>query len=109
MIRISRERRTVFLVVANIAALLLYMFIASATWVEPELADVAGASGGDAVIWVLGALPILLFLSVVNIAGLIWSTIVRYRNGQWHFVWGAWSVPAIWGLAVAYDFSRHGG
>jgi hypothetical protein len=50
MIRISRERRTVFLVTANIAALLLYMFIASATWVEPELADAAGASGGDAVI-----------------------------------------------------------
>jgi hypothetical protein len=103
------ETRTSVLVAVNIFAIVVYLLAASVGWVESEVADIPGASGGGALLWAMLAIPIFLMSLLVNLSAATWLLIYRWRYGQWYFLWGTFVVvPVPWILAVAYDFSRHG-
>jgi hypothetical protein len=100
--------RTRWFVAVNAIGIALYLFAASFGWVERELADIPGASGGGAVVWFLFAVPVLLVFFLANLGAFCYSCIRRYRTGAWPISMLAWSVLIIWGLAIWLDFSRHG-
>jgi len=100
--------RTAALVTANIIAVVIYLCAASSGWVEREVEDIPGASGGGTLTWFIFAVPVFLLSLVINFGCVVRSLIHRYRTGKWYFFWGAWIALPIWALAVAYDFSRHG-
>ena len=100
---------TIALISANVVAAAIYLIAASVGWVEPEVADVPGAAGGGAVVWFLFAVPVFLLSFLGNLSCLVLTTIHRYRKGQWRFFWWSWfAVLALWCMAVAFDFTRHG-
>lgn len=108
-IRDAAVSRTAVLVTANIVAVGVYLIAASFGWVEREVEDISGASGGGAVVWFLHAGPVLLLSFFANFGYAVRSLIHWLRSGKQYFFWGAWLVvPAPWVLAVVYDFSRHG-
>jgi hypothetical protein len=101
--------RTAVLFTANIVAVGVYLIAASFGWVEREVADIPGASGGGALVWFFLAVPVLILSFLVNFGCVVRALIHRYRTGTHYFFWAAWiAVPGLWALAVAYDFSRHG-
>jgi len=95
-------------VAVNTIGAVLYLFAASVGWVEPELADIPGASGGGAVIWFLFAVPVFFLFFLANIGTLVWACIHRFRNGGWLISKWGWFVPLIWLLAALLDFYQHG-
>jgi hypothetical protein len=96
------------LLVLNGIGVITYLVFASRCWIEPELADFPGASGGAPIVWGLTALPILLFFALLDF---IWGSAlaviyVRRRIAPLHPA--LLFVPIIWGAAIYLDFSRHG-
>lgn len=51
----------------NAGGIALFFALAVKTWIEPELANVPGASGGAALVWSLSALPVFLLFIVANL------------------------------------------
>lgn len=100
---------TTTLLAANLFAIVVYLAVASLGWVEPELQEFPGATGGGAVVWFFFAVPVLLLSFLGNLLCILWAVIRRYRTGYWYFLWWAWpAVLSMWISAVAFDFSRHG-
>jgi hypothetical protein len=60
----------------NVIGIFAYLGYASDCWIEPELANVAGASGGDAIVWGIRAFPILLLFFALNS---IWVFVASFR------------------------------
>jgi hypothetical protein len=52
---------------ANIIGIAAFMASASRFWIEPELADVPGASIGNAISWTFEAAPIAVFFLLTNL------------------------------------------
>lgn len=105
----SYKTRTKALAITNVVAVLCYLIAASLSWVEPELADVPGASGGAPFVWFLLAVPVFLLSVLSNFIGLSWALIYRWRRGQPYFYWPVWIfIIILWVAAVALDYSRHG-
>ncbi len=65
-------QRSRFWIAANLAGAALFLWLASKTWIEPELRGEDVARGGDAVVWLATALPVLAAFFVVN---LIWLAV----------------------------------
>ena len=60
--------------IANLAGLLVFLgWSSSCCWIEPELADVPGASGGEAFVWAAGPLPMLAGFVLADLA---WAMVV---------------------------------
>lgn len=108
MSSLSPVSRTSIFVVVNIIGCALYLVAASFGWVEPEVAEIPGASGGGALVWFLFAVPIFLLFFLGNIGVFVWSCVQRYMRGAWFLSKWSMVVPFIWLLAVFVDFSRHG-
>jgi hypothetical protein len=86
----------------NAAGIALFFALAVKTWIEPELANVPGASGGAAFVWGLSALPVFLLFIVANfVAGFIAS---RRRHGA---IFVALTLVA-WIAAFYFDGIHHG-
>jgi hypothetical protein len=97
------------LIGSNAVAIGIYLIAASAGWIDPELKDVPGAAGGGAVVWFLLAVPIFFVSLLGNGACAVIALIRRNRNGRQSFFRWSWlAVLAMWLVAVALDFSRHG-
>ena len=50
----------------NICGIGLFFALAVRTWIEPELANEPGASGGAAIVWAGSALPVFLLFIIAN-------------------------------------------
>jgi hypothetical protein len=91
----------------NLVGLAVYLWLASRTWLEPELRGENVGQAGDAIVWALTALPVLMFAAVANVVWFIMQTIRRPKDDQ------AWVGPAglvIAGLwVIAFLVDRHGG
>ncbi len=86
----------------NAAGIALFFALAVKTWIEPELANVPGASGGAAFVWGISALPIFLLFIVANfIAGF---RALRRRHGA---IFAALTLIA-WFAAFYFDGIHHG-
>ena len=51
----------------NVGGIALFFDLAVRTWIEPELANVPGASGGDAIVWATTALPLFVLFVTGNL------------------------------------------
>jgi len=99
---------TAWWLLANVVVAGAFLGVASFSWIEPELADYPGASGGAAVVWFMTAVPLLLVSGIGNLGVLAWGGVRRHRAGAWPFGVGAWLIPLIWLAVLLLDNSRHG-
>ena len=98
---------TKFLII-NTFGVLVFLLLASRTWIEPELSGIPGASGGSAIVWGLTALPILVTFIFVNFGVATWACICRYRGDGWPLSKWVWLIAPIWMITVYVDGIRHG-
>ena len=63
---------------ANAGGMIVFLLSASRFWIEPEVADVPGANGGNAFGWIVFAAPI----PFVFIVGSLMWTISRLRGAD---------------------------
>lgn len=91
----------------NFAGMIVFFRAASYFWIEPELANIPGASGGAAFGWIALAFPIFVFFILAHIVGFA-------RIIQRHAGWRSCSALALvitlgcWLAVFAYDNMRHG-
>jgi len=55
--------------VANALGAIVYLWLSSRTWIEPELRGESVARSGDAVVWFTTALPVFIGFIIAN---LVW-------------------------------------
>jgi hypothetical protein len=97
------------LLFVNFAALFVYLMAGSGDWTLHNSGYLAGDAPAAAFRWYFLALPVLLLSLLGNVCLLVWTAIRPNQRAGWNFSRWAWLVIAVlWGLAVAYDFSRHG-
>ena len=93
-------------VLANIVVASVFLYFASWTWLEPNLRGEDVARGGDIVVWMFGAFPILLFAVAANLIWFLLAARVRSKAGQrWPSAFLV-IVASIWGAAVLLDRLR---
>ena len=96
-------------VVANLIGILVFLeWSAACCWIEPELKDVPGASGGAAFVWGFG--PFLVFTAFV-LANLGWAAvpeIISRRERHWRYLVTPFLMLAAWGAAFVFDGLHHG-
>lgn len=92
---------------ANLAGLILFLFVASHFWIEPELEGMPGASVGAAFGWAVFAFPLFASFMIAHVAKLVW--LVRNPRGRPRRRYVALAVTlACWFAAYAYDNMHHG-
>ena len=89
------------LVAANLVGIFFYLRNAALAWALPEEAGLDPAIGGDAMVWGVGALPILLLFLLAD--GIWWHFTERLNLSRWP----AWTSFAFWVTAVVVDFRHH--
>jgi hypothetical protein len=89
------------LLASNLVGIFFYLKNASLAWAIPEEAGLNPAIAGVALVWGLGALPILLLFLISD--GIWWSIIFSRHLKKWH----ALAASFLWVLAVVVDFSHH--
>jgi hypothetical protein len=101
-------KATIAWVAANVVGAALFLAVASISWIEPELAEVPGASGGAGIVWGLSALPVFAVCTLLNLVALAWACMARRGQGAWPVSSLAWVSVFVWLAALALDNSRHG-
>jgi apolipoprotein N-acyltransferase len=92
----------------NMAGMILFLPIASSFWIEPELTDVPGASGGAAVGWAVFAAPVFLGFVLANILWLglaLWTDCPHRRAGP---IIAVMLTLASWMAVYLFDNMHHG-
>jgi hypothetical protein len=100
--------RTVWYLATNFVGASVFLLIASRSWIEPELADIPGASGGQGIVWFLSIAPILLFFVSLNFTTLCWAIVSRFEHGQWPLSKLSWLSVPVWLCVVFLDNAHHG-
>jgi hypothetical protein len=95
-------------VLLNVVGIVAFLVSASDTWIEPELADVAGASGGSGIVGGLTALPIFLGFGLLDLLWVLFVCLVCPRKEIWRIGWAFLSLAVTWAVALYFDNSRHG-
>jgi hypothetical protein len=92
--------------VVNIAASAAFCWLASWTWLEPNLRGEEVARGGDAIVWMLSAFPVL---AVSAAANAVWLALIwrerRQKRGSWPGA-AITVIAAIWISALFVDHFR---
>src|SRR4051812_27578442 len=101
-------RTSIVLLVLNGIGVITYLVFASHCWIEPELADFPGASGGAPIVWGLTALPLLLVFLVLDSIWASFLGVAYFRRTTTAIHPALLLVPITWGIAIYIDFSRHG-
>ncbi len=93
---------------ANPIGVALFLRFAAQTWIEPELANEPGASGGASMVWGLSALPVfLIFMLAHFVVGFI-SGAQRQRSGSWRGEIFVGITILCWIAAFLFDSAHHG-
>ena len=96
------------MMVINAIGIICYLWLASVCWMEPELANVPGASGGAPIVWGLTALPVLGLFCILDIFWFLFACGIFLTKKRWILAPSFWLVPLCWAVAVFIDFSQHG-
>jgi hypothetical protein len=91
---------------ANIAASTAFIWLTSWTWLEPNLRGEDVARGGDALVWMVGAFPVLAVSAVGN---MVWLALVWRERRQKGLTWPVATttvVAAVWISALIVDHFR---
>jgi hypothetical protein len=92
--------------VANVLSSAAFTHLASWTWLAPNLRGVGAARGGDALVWMLGAFPVLAFAALSNAIWLAFASKERLRHsGVWP-ISSIMVVAAVWISALVVDHLR---
>jgi hypothetical protein len=106
MIILFRPRFTAAWVGGNIIGSFLFIHFASWTWLEPNLRGEDVGREGDALVWFLGAFPILFVVALANSA---WLFLVWRGVQKKGFAWPLLSiilVALVWLCAMTVDHLR---
>jgi hypothetical protein len=95
-------------VAANLIGLAVFLHIAAQTWIEPELANEAGASGGEFIVWGMSALPILILFFLAHFAMSFVAHHQRKRSGSWRGEIFVVVTFLCWISAFYFDNAHHG-
>ncbi len=105
--RINRGLPSLWLAM-NAIGIVVFLALASRAWIEPELADVPGASGGDAFVWAGLVFPVLGFVALAHIvfAAVALRCFIKAKQ------WGGAAVLLLssiaWFVALLFDNMHHG-
>jgi hypothetical protein len=93
-------------VVANAVASAAFTHLASWTWLEPNLRGEDVARGGDALVFMFGAFPVLAVAVLANIIWLAFASTERRRSGAPWPISNVTVVAVIWISALVVDHFR---
>jgi ABC-type amino acid transport system permease subunit len=96
-----------FWLASNAVGVVAFLHFASLTWLEPELRGEDVARGGDAFVWFVSALPILVIFLVANF---VWLGVTIGRSSgtkHWRPTAVACSVLACWFGVALFDQLNH--
>jgi hypothetical protein len=96
-------------VFANLLGMALFLrWSVSCCWIEPQLRDVPGASGGAAFVWAFGPLKILI---AFVLADFVWTAVVEIRSSRGRRLKNL-VVPLLvlfgWAATFVFDELHHG-
>jgi hypothetical protein len=101
-------KKSVLFGTANLVGVVIFLsWSASCCWVELELQDVPGASGGSPIVWVLG--PFILCV-VCILADFVWAVIALingFRKRQWLPLISPFVMLGVWTAAFILDGVHH--
>ncbi len=100
--------KSIAMLALNATGIFAYLSFAKPCWIEPELADFPGASGGASIIWGLTAFPILLLFLLLNSLWVLVIGIAYLRHRGTAIQPALWLALVLWGVAIYVDFSHHG-
>lgn len=92
----------------NAVVAIIFLWWTSSTWVEPELKDVPGASGGAPVVFTLVVLWVLGPMSLVNLGWLTWTARRSLRERDWTPAGIFGLIVACWIVIVLFSASKLG-
>jgi hypothetical protein len=93
-------------IAANIVASAAFLHFASWTWLDPNLRGQDVARGGDALVWMVSAFPILMAAILGNVS---WFVLVARERRKTEANWPTSAtllIAIIWVCAVADDHLR---
>ncbi len=95
-------------VIVNLIGMAAFLYFAVETWIEPELANEPGASGGEFMVWGVSALPIFLFFMLAHFGISVATGLERRRSGSWRGEIFLGVTLWCWFAVFVYDNSHHG-
>ncbi len=91
---------------ANVVGSAVFIHFASWTWLEPNLRGDDVARDGDAVVWMLGAFPVLVAAALANAIWFAFASRERLRrSGVWP-ISSITVVTAVWISSLVVDHLR---
>ena len=94
-------------IAVNLAGIAAFLIAASRSWIEPELTNIPGASGGDAYVWLVTAVPVLVVFAIGNLAWLATLLGSHASNKRMSVAFGT-LIFASWIAAYLFDHLHHG-
>lgn len=95
-------------IIANVAGATTFLMLASQSWIEPELANIPGASGGAAFGWFGTAVPLFAVFAIGHlvIGYNAVKSLVTMR--QWVWLPALSCTVVIWMWTLWFDNLHHG-
>lgn len=94
-------------VAVNVVGIICFFDLAVRSWIEPELANEPGASGGTAFYWAVTALPVFLLFTIANLAlGLV--AMRQLAHGQRTGLVAVTVLLIAWLVSYYFDNLHHG-
>jgi hypothetical protein len=88
---------SIAILLVNCVGIYVYIMRASLSWPIPEEAGLNPGAAGPALVWVLGALPVILLFAL---ADAVWLYIVRAKKPDRTYVYAA---GVMWLCAALFD------
>lgn len=92
----------------NAIGISIFLFAASYFWIESDLANVPGASAGDAFGWIVYAAPIPVIFVVIDLIWMIVGIAQRPRLARLQYLGAFLGAMAFWAAACIIDGNHHG-
>ena len=94
--------------VANAVGAVLFLYLASKTWIEPELRNIPGASVGNTISWSLTALLVALLFLLINFTWLVRIILRAVRDKAYLSLVVVSFVGVVWIATAYFDNLHHG-
>jgi hypothetical protein len=95
-------------ILINLVGIGAFLRLASESWIEPELVEISGASGGAAFVWFLHAVPVLLIFTLGNAAWLFLALRRESASRRRQSAGLAALMLVLWLAAALFDNMHHG-
>ncbi len=90
----------------NVVVALIFLALTSGQWIEPELKDEPGASGGSVFVFALFVLYIVGPSMALNVGWLAFTARKALRERDWTPVWVFAAIAGAWLALVAFSASK---